>query len=219
MATIPTHGHGPAKPKQDVAAISFPAGTKLFDLECPAQRIYLVRSGQLQLLSGHEAILDHLTRGDLFGEKYFLASYRANQVAKTLSPVEVVVFRKTEFLKRLRQDPRFASQVLRKFAQRMDRYEETIRNLLTESAERRLALALIRLAGSRPAGGWVRVRSNPTNLELARIVGTTRWRISHFLNHFQQQGWIRRQQGLRIQPDPLRTFLESTARSEKRAGS
>ncbi len=219
MSTNLTHGRGAHKPKQDVAAISFSAGTRLIDREHASQRIYLLRSGQLQLLSGHEAILDHLTRGDLFGEKSFLSSSRTEQIAKALSPVETIVFRKSEFLKRLREDPRFASQVLRNFAQRMDRYEESIHNLLTESAEWRLALALIRLADPRPASGWVRIPSNPSNLELAKIVGTTRWRISHFLSRFQQRGWISRQEGLRIQRDPLQAFLESTTHCQRKVGA
>jgi len=101
--------------------------------------------------------------------------------------------------------------VLKNLALRLERYEETIRDLVTEPTERRLALALARLAPSRPSTGWVRLLWNPTNPELARIVGTTRWRVSHFLNHFQRLRWVRRQEGLWVQREGLQGFLQSTA--------
>lgn len=206
-----THGRHARRRKQ-VACVAFPGGTSLFDREHPSRRIYWLRSGRLRLSSDREAILDHLTRGDFFGEKYLLASRRVNQAAKALSPVEVIVFRKPEFFERLRQDRRFARHVLENLALRMDRYEETIRDFVAEPAERRLAHALFRLMPSRPGTGWVRLPCNPTNPELARIVGTTRWRISHFLNRFQRQGWLRRKEGLWAQHEGLQAFLRSTAR-------
>ena len=97
MVGFPTHGRTLRKRKQRVACVAFPAGTKLFDSEHPPRRIYLLRSGRLQLTSGREVILDHLTRGDLFGEKHLLRSRRVHQVAKTLSPAKVVVLRKRSF--------------------------------------------------------------------------------------------------------------------------
>lgn len=211
MVGFLTHGRSSGRRKRRVACVAFPVGTKLFDREHPSRRIYLLRSGQVQLLSDHEVILDHLTRGDLFGEKHLLRSHRIKQVAKTLSPVKVVVFRKAEFLERLRRDRRFMQQVLKHLALRMERYEETIRDFATEPTERRLAFALFRLAPTRPATGWVRLPWNPTNPQLAKIVGTTRWRISHFLNRFQRLGWVRRQEGLWVQREGLQAFLQSTA--------
>jgi hypothetical protein len=86
-------------------------------------------------------ILDHLTRGDLFGEKHWLRSRRVHQVAKTLSPAKVVVLRKAEFFRRLHRDHRLAERVLKNLVLRMERYEETIRNFATEPTERRPAPA------------------------------------------------------------------------------
>jgi CRP/FNR family transcriptional regulator, cyclic AMP receptor protein len=211
MVGFPTHGSSSHRRKQRVACLAFPAGTKLFDSEHPSRRIYLLCSGRLQVSSDREVILDHLKRGDLFGEKHLLSSRRVHQVAKTLSPAKVVVLRKAEFFQRLRRDRRFAQQVIKNLVLRMDRYEETIRDFATEPTERRLALALFRLAPTRPATGWLRLPWSPTNPELAKLVGTTRWRISHFLNRFQRLGWVRRQEGLWVQREGLQAFLQSTA--------
>jgi len=195
------------------ASMAFPGGSHLFDPGHPSREIYWLRSGRLQLSSDQEATLDILMRGDFFGIKNLLTSRRINEVAKALSPAEVVVFRKRDFLKRLRQNPRFAWQVLRNLAQRIDRYEEVIREFVTEPAARRLAHALVRFAPPHPKTGWVRLVTNPTNPELARMVGTTRWRISHFLNEFQRQRWVRRQEGLWVELEGLQAFLRSSARS------
>jgi CRP-like cAMP-binding protein len=172
--------------------------------------MYLLRSGWLQL-SSDVAIFDNLTRGDLFGEKLLLGSCRLEQVAKAVSPVEVMVFGKSEFFRRLRRDHRFAQQILKNLAMRMERYEQIILDFATEPIERRLGLALARLAPTRPTKVWVRLPWNPTNPELAKIVGTTRWRVSHFLNRFQRMGWLRRQEGLWVKREGLQAFLQSAA--------
>ena len=191
--------------------MTFPAGANLFDSQHHSRKIYWLLSGWLQLSSDHNAIFGHLTRGDLFGEKLLLRSRRVDRVAKALSPVDVIAFRKAQFLRRLRRDGRFAQQVLKSLAVRLESYEETIGDLVTEPTERRLALALARLAPTRPATGWVRLPWNPTNPELAKIVGTTRWSISHFLNRFHRLGWVRRQDGLWLRREGLQAFLQSTA--------
>jgi len=196
--------------KQRVACVAFPAGARLFDCQHPSRRIYWLRSGCVQLSRDHKVVVDYLKRGALLGEKLLLSLRGPDQVAKAISAVEVSVFRKAEFFRRLRQDGRFAQQVLKSLALRMDRYEEAIRELATEPAERRLALALGRLAPTRPATGWVRLPWNPTNPEFAKMIGTTRWRISHFLNRFQRLGWVRRQAGLWVQREGLQAFLKLT---------
>jgi CRP/FNR family transcriptional regulator, cyclic AMP receptor protein len=212
MAGFLIRGRSSRKGRRTVACVPFPAGTKLFDREHPCRKIYLLRSGRVQLWSDHEAILDLLARGDSVGEKYLLASHRVHQVAKTLSPTKAIVFPKAEFFERLRRDPRFARQIVKNLALRLDRYEDTIRDFVTQPAEQRLARALLRLAPSRPASGWVRLPWDPTNPELAKIVGTTRWRVSHFLNRFQQLGWLRRQEGLWVQREGLQAYLQPLPR-------
>ena len=153
--------------------MTFPAGANLFDSQHHSRRIYWLLSGWLQLSSDHNAIFGHLTRGDLFGEKLLLRSRRVDRVAKALSPIDVVVFRKAQFLRRLRRDGRFAQQVLKSLALRLESYEETIRDLVTEPTERRLALALARLAptappragfgcpGTQPTPNWRRLSGRP----------------------------------------------------------
>jgi CRP-like cAMP-binding protein len=97
--------------RKRTAWITFPAGANLFDSQHRSRKIYWLLSGWLQLSSDHNAIFGHLTRGDLFGEKLLLRSRPVDRVAKALSPIDVVVFREGQFLRRLRRDGHFARQV------------------------------------------------------------------------------------------------------------
>ena len=187
--------------------VSFAKGATLFDQTANPRRIYLLRSGGVRLSSRDEAIFDYLSPGCFLGEKSLLGQKRDGQTAAALSHVEAVAFRRGELLAEIKRDPHFAMSLLKDLARRLDRYEDTIRDLVTVQAEVRLARLLYRYAPARQRAGWVRLPITFTNLELAKMVGTTRWRISHLLNRFQKSGCVRRIEGLWVQRDALRAFL------------
>ncbi len=191
--------------------VTFPKGSILFSTASPSRRIYLLRAGQVRLSSDSQAIFDHLQPGCFFSEKSLLGSPPWNQTATALSAVEAVAFNKSELLAKLRQDPAFAAHLVRDFAARMDRYEQTIRDLVSEKADVRLARLLYRSAPASRKSGWVQLPIPFTNLELARMVGTTRWRISHLLNRFQRLGWLRRDDHLSVRREGLRSYLDGQA--------
>ena len=120
-------------------------------------------------------------------------------------------FRKSEILDAVVRDRRFALRLLKNLALRLDGHEQALRLFVAERAERRLARLLLRLAPVRPASGWVPLRFSPSNPELARTIGSTRWRISHFMGRFQQLGWLQRRPGLWIHREGLQEFLERPA--------
>jgi len=189
-------------------SLRIPAGATLFDPDHPSRRVYQLRSGRVRLAGRRREIFDHLAPGDFFGENCFLAP-PPGQIATTLSPVEVVAFRKRELLDRLARDRRFAARVLRSLATRLARYEETIGGLMKEPAERRLAILLLRLAPEQKAKGLAPLPFIPTNRDLAEAIGTTRWRVSHFLGRFQRFGWLRRRHGLWVDRERLGEFLRA----------
>src|SRR5438477_452503 len=55
--------------------------------------------------------------------------------------------------------------------------------------------------------GQVRLSFRFTNVELAKMVGTTRWRVSHLLNRFQRLGWLRRDRELWVQREGIQEYL------------
>jgi len=195
--------------RSSVGSLRLPAGATLFDSNHPPRRMYLLCSGHVQLSTSRGEIVDHLAPGDFFGEKCFLAPLRRGQAARTVSPASVAAFRKPELLDRLTGDRRFATQVVKNLALRLDRYEEALGDFAREPAERRLARLLWRLAPDRKVSGLVRLPFHLTNREMARAIGTTRWRVSHFMGRFQRLGWLRRQEGLWVDRERLGEFLQS----------
>ncbi|MBZ5667848.1 MAG: Crp/Fnr family transcriptional regulator [Acidobacteriia bacterium] len=190
-------------------SIGFPTKAKLFDLDHPAGYVYLLRSGRVRLASGREAIVDYLVPGDFFGEKCLLPPPLRGQIATALSPVQVLAFRRAELLDRLQNDRRFALQLLKSLALRVYRYELTIRDSVTERAEQRLARLLFRFLPARAGSGWIRLEFSPTNSELAKTIGTTRWRIAHFMRKFKQLGWLDRRPELWVRTEGIGDFLQS----------
>ena len=196
--------------KREEESLQFPAGTILFDQHRPCRRVYLLRSGRMRLAGDRGAIVDYLSRGDFFGEKALLGSPAGGLAAKSLSVVELSGFPKSRFLDQVQEDRRFALRVLRGLARRIDRYERAIQDAVIEGTERRLALLLSRFLPARPASGWALLRFSPSNSELARTIGSTRWRIAHFMRHFQRLGWLERRPDLWVLREGLLKFLEST---------
>jgi CRP/FNR family transcriptional regulator, cyclic AMP receptor protein len=190
-------------------AYEFPARAKLFDLDRAPRRVYLLRSGRMQLARGREAIVDYLTPGSFFGEQCLLGPRYGGQIARSLSKVQVLAFRRSELLDLLQKDRRFALRLLKNLALRLNRYEQTIRDSVAEGAERRLARLLLRLMPARVGSGWVRLQFSPSNSELARTIGTTRWRIAHFMGKFHQLGWLDRRPELWIRTEGISEFLQS----------
>jgi CRP-like cAMP-binding protein len=199
--------------------VQFPAGTQVFGPGRPARRVYFLNSGCVELTNGPRATVELVSPGHFFGEKCLLIRRQCDQIATTLSPVLATAYRRSELFDCLRRDLRFAGRLLRNLALRMDRYEQAIRDFVTERCELRLALLLFRFAPTRPPTGWVRLPIRATNIGLARMVGMTRWRVSHFLNEFQRMGWLsRREHELWINRGGLKNFLQAaragdTARS------
>jgi CRP-like cAMP-binding protein len=196
--------------------MQLPAGTTVFDPDHPPRGVLLLRAGRIQIWSGRDAVIDHLVPGDFFGEQRLLGRSERNQVARTLSPVKISIYGQRQFRKRLREDRRFVLRFLRNIAVRMDRLEQTICDFVAAPAESRLARLLFRFAPARPTSEWVRLLFSPSNSALAKAIGTTRWRIAHFMSRFQQQGWLRRRPDLWVRYESLLELVESGETGKRR---
>ncbi len=190
----------------------FPPRALLFDAAHPAPKVFLVRSGWVQLLTRDDAIVDCLGPGAVFGERSFLGRPANNLSARALTAVRVTAFEKSQLLDRLQRDRRFALRLLRAFATRTHRYEQVIADFIADPAEIRLARLLARALPSRPASGWVRLPYQLSHRALAKTIGTSRWRIALFMRRFRESGWLRREDGLWIERSGLRRFLNQRRR-------
>lgn len=171
-------------------------GAVLFDPSHPPRGLYLLRSGWAQLSSSENVILDYLGPGRLLGESSFIGARTV--MAKAVTPLEYQLVGRRELPGLLRRDPQLALDLIAELARRLERYQQTIGQLVRGRVECRLVYALMLLLPSPAARGWVRLVYSPTNPELARTIGATRWRVSRHMAEFQRMGWLRRERGLWI---------------------
>jgi CRP/FNR family transcriptional regulator, cyclic AMP receptor protein len=186
----------------------FPAKAKLFNLDRAPRCVYLLRSGRVQLARG-EAIVDYLTPGSFFGVTCLLGTRHGGQIAPSLSKVRVLSLRRSQLLDLVQKDRRFALRLLKNMALRLNRCEQTIRDSVAEGAEQRLARLLFRFMPARAGSVWVRLQFSPSNSELAKTIGTTRWRIAHFMRKFHELGWLDRRPELWVRTEGIQEFLQS----------
>jgi CRP-like cAMP-binding protein len=117
----------------------------------------------------------------------------------------VLAFRKKEILNTIRKNPDFAEFFITYLLQRNARIEEDLVDQLFNSSEKRLARVLLLLAhfGKNEAPEVVQVSQET----LAKMVGTTRPRVSFFMNKFRRLGFIDYEKGLRVHPSLLAMVL------------
>jgi CRP/FNR family cyclic AMP-dependent transcriptional regulator len=170
-------------------------GADLYVCGDPAESVYFVRSGQFKLVvpspAGRECLLAIHTAGDVFGELCLVASGARVETATAMQDSVVTQLASTRFLNRLSGDSLLEGFV-QYLAKRVSQQQQTIASLMTVDSEQRLGAALLQLA--RKIGVHdprsMRIRQKITHQDLASMVGTTRPRITKFMQKFKQLGLI-----------------------------
>ncbi len=159
------------------------------------QTVYFIESGQIKLLmlspEGKECLLAIHSAGDIFGE---LCLSGSGSRPETATAMEETVLKKMpyhQFLERLSRDGLLEGFV-RYLALRIAEQQQVIANLVTVDSEQRLGKTLLQLArtlGKRDQRS-TRIELKISHDELSEMVGTTRPRISIFMQGFRKHGLI-----------------------------
>jgi CRP/FNR family cyclic AMP-dependent transcriptional regulator len=170
------------------------AGEAVFSQGDPANAIFYIQSGKVKLTvvsaSGKEAVIAHLPAGSFFGE----ASLAGNSVrvssANALLTSHIVRIDKTVMQDLLHREPKFAEQFLAHMVSRNIRMEADLVDHLFNSSEKRLARLLMLMANFGQESKPIPVIAKISQETLAEMIGTTRSRVSFFLNKFRDLGYI-----------------------------
>ena len=159
------------------------------------ESLYLIESGQVKLsmasASGKDCLIAIYTKGDVFGESCFTSAPKRFETATAMQPTIVKKMSRRDFLIEVER-VKATEALLRHLASRIADRQAAVFDLITMPSERRLAKALLDTAeklGSRD-GAWLRVDPKISHEELSQIVGTTRPRITAFMQRFRQLGLI-----------------------------
>ena len=176
-----------------------------------AEVMYLQQGAvKLSVLSrtGKEAIVSLLHPGDFFGEGCLAGQPLRMATAVALSASTVAVIDKSHMSEMLHRHPALNDQFLKHMLARNIRIEEDLIDQLFNSAEKRLARTLLLLAryGSHD-GAPRRIGPKLSQEALAEIVGTTRGRVSFFMNKFRKLGFIEYNGAITVHPGLLSVVL------------
>src|ERR1019366_3911538 len=148
-----------------------------------ADSIFYIRQGKV-------AVVAMLGAGNFFGEGCLAGQTRRMANCTTLSPCSLARLDKVAAIRVLHEEPVFAQVFLHHLLTRSIRIEEDLVDQLFNSSEKRLARVLLLLANFGKEGEPQTVIAKISQETLAGIVGTTRSRVSFFMNKFRKLGFI-----------------------------
>ena len=159
-----------------------------------ANAVYYVETGKIKIVvaskQGKEAVVALLGPGEFFGEGCLIGQPLRLSSAKAMVESEIVRVGKTEMLRLLAAEPTFGQLFITHLLTRNSRVEEDLVDQLFNSSEKRLARTLLLLANFGKEGGPQPLTTEISQETLAEIIGTTRSRVSHFMNKFRKLGFI-----------------------------
>jgi CRP-like cAMP-binding protein len=120
---------------------------------------------------------------------------------------EIVRVARTEMIRLLQDEPKFGEVFMRHLLTRNSRVEEDLVDQLFNSSEKRLARTLLLLANFGKDGAPQPITTAISQATLAEIIGTTRPRVSHFMNKFRKLGFIEYNGHLQIHSSLLSVLL------------
>jgi CRP-like cAMP-binding protein len=184
----------------------------------PADAVFYIQSGTVKLTAvstrRKKAIIAFQQGGSFFGEGCLGGQSLRIYTARSIGPSKVIRLRKESTIRTLRRDPQFAALFVEYLLSRIIRIEEDLVDQFFNFSERRLARVLLLF-------GQITKESKPDhNLKvsqstLAEMVGTTRARISKFMNGFRKKGFVSYNGGLQINSALIVKYLQSRPLSVK----
>jgi CRP/FNR family cyclic AMP-dependent transcriptional regulator len=180
----------------------------------PASALFYIQKGKVKLTvvsrHGKEAIVAILGSGDFFGEGCLAGQPRRMATASALSDCSIVRIEKPAAIKVIRKEPRFSELLLSYLLARNIRIEDDLVDQLFNSSEKRLARILLLLANFGKDGKPEQVIPKVSQETLAEMVGTTRARVSYFMNKFRKLGLVEYNGGLEVHSSLLNVVLHDS---------
>ncbi len=160
----------------------------------PLDAVFYIEKGRVKLSivspNGKEAVLSLRGEGDFFGVRSLVRVHRRVTTATALTDCTIARVTASAVIRLLREEPDFAELYTSYLMLQHARDQENLADLLTNSAEKRLARILLQLADFEPEGDLKPIPIRISQETLAEMVGTTRSRVNYFLNKFRRLGLI-----------------------------
>jgi CRP/FNR family cyclic AMP-dependent transcriptional regulator len=160
----------------------------------PADSVFFIQSGKVKKTvvseQGKEAVVALLGTGDFFGEGCLAGEVRRLSTVSAMTKCVIARISKADITRVIHEEPAFAELFIAHLLARNSRVEEDLVDQLFNSSEKRLARVLLLLANFGKEGAPEPVIAKISQETLAEMIGTTRSRVSFFMNRFRQLGLI-----------------------------
>ena len=167
---------------------------KIFSQGDVADTVFFIHKGRVKVtvLSEHgkEAVVGIFTEGQFFGKAGLEGAAIRTTTGHAMEDCLITSITKQAMLAALTSEPKFATFFIAHLLSRNSRIEDDLIDQLFNSSERRLARLLLLLANFGEDGGAQPIAINLSQETLAEMIGTTRSRVSFFMNQFRKKGYI-----------------------------
>ncbi len=174
--------------------VAFPRKQAIFAQGDAADAVFYIQQGKVRLSVvskiGREATLGILSEGQFFGEGSLAGQALRMGSATAMTECELLRIDKKAMMLALHREHTFSDLFVAYLLARNIRYEEDLVDQLFNSSEKRLARLLLLLAHFGKEGIPETVIPKISQETLAEMIGTTRSRVSFFMNRFRELGFV-----------------------------
>ena len=167
-----------------------------------ADTLFYIQEGKVKLTvvskQGKEGVVAILGAGDFFGEGCLAGQPLRMASASAMEKCSIMRLEKSGVIRVLHNEPAFSELFLHYLLSRNIRIEEDLVDMMFNSSEKRLARILLLLANFGKEGKPEPVIAKLSQETLAEMIGTTRSRVSFFMNRFRELGFIEYNGGLHV---------------------
>jgi len=183
-----------------------------------ADALYYIRGGKVKFAvrsnQGKSAVLAIFSQGEFFGVGCLANGHLRKATASAITACSLVAFEKQAIPKLLRARPDFSESFVKGLVARVIRYEDELVDCLFNSSEKRLARILLALTHFGKGSGMGQVVPKMSQQMLSEMVGTTRSRVSLFMNKFRRLGMVSYNGDLKVRKS-LRAILLDAPRRKR----
>ena len=177
----------------------------------PADSVFYIMAGKLKVTvgspQGKEAVVAILDQGSFCGEGALAGQQRRMATVTTVTESKIMRIEKKAIIRVIHEEPTFSEMFISHLLARAIRVEEDLVDQLFNSSEKRLARALLLLANFGKEGRPEAIIGKVSQETLAEMIGTTRSRVSHFMNKFRRLGFIEYNGTLKVHSSLLSVVL------------
>lgn len=178
-----------------------------------ADSMFYIESGNVKLTvlskGGKKAVIGILRQDDFFGEGCLARGAVRSSTATAIHPSTIARVTKPTLVSIIHSDPAFAKLLISYLLSRIGRIQEDFLDQLLNSSEKRLARTLLLLASFGKSSKTEPAVLKVSQGTLAEMIGTTRSRVSYFMNRFRKMGLIGYNGSVQVHRTLLAFFLQA----------